>query len=111
MNTFLDTILQAQTLDDMWSSKWVLPEHREALISDDKGLKKIFKPALDEQEISAIDQAINDAIKRNGTIVLTVFSTYELKTITGTVLKLDIMRHMVKEFLRILMLKLKNMNG
>jgi hypothetical protein len=35
-------------------------------------------------------------MKSNGTIILTVYSTYELKTVTGTVLKLDVMLQMVK---------------
>jgi hypothetical protein len=81
-------------LDDMWSSKWVLPEHREALREDERSLKRITKP--DEQEVAAIDQAIHTALKKNGTIILTVYSTYELKTIIGTVLKLDVMLQMVK---------------
>jgi hypothetical protein len=83
-------------LDDMWSSKWVLPEHREALMEDNRSLKRITKPELDEQEKAAIDQAIHSAMKTNGTLILTVFSKYELKTISGTVLKFDIMLKMVK---------------
>lgn len=83
-------------LDDMWSSKWVLPEHRELLAADNRNLKRISKPELDEQEITAINEAIHNAMKSNGTIVLKVFSEHELKTISGTVLKLDVMLQMVK---------------
>jgi hypothetical protein len=83
-------------LDDMWSSKWVLPEHREALREEDRSLKRITKPDLDDQEVAAIDQAIHTALKIKGTIILTVYSKYELKIITGTVLKLDVMLKMVK---------------
>jgi hypothetical protein len=83
-------------LDDMWSSKWVLPEHREALIEDERKLKRITKPDIDDQEIAMIDQAIHNAMKSNGTVILTVFSEYKLKTITGVVLKIDSMLKMVK---------------
>jgi hypothetical protein len=83
-------------LDDMWSSKWVLPEHREALMEDERNLKRITKPDMDDQEVAAIDQAIHTALKTNGTIILTVFSKYELRTVTGTVLKLDFILKMVK---------------
>jgi hypothetical protein len=83
-------------LDDMWSSKWVLPEHREALIADDRNLKRITKPELDDQEVLLIDQIIHDAMKSNGTIILTVFDKYELRTVTGTVFKLDTIIKMVK---------------
>jgi hypothetical protein len=83
-------------LDDMWSSKWVLPEHREELIEDVRSLKRMTKPDLDEQEVAAIDQAINSATKYNKVIILTVFSKYELKTVIGAVLKLDSILKMVK---------------
>jgi hypothetical protein len=83
-------------LDDMWSSKWVLPEHREALIEDDRNLKRITKPELDDQEVLLIDQIIHDAMKSNGTITLTVFDKHELKTVTGIVFKLDTIIKMVK---------------
>jgi hypothetical protein len=83
-------------LDDMWSSKWVLPEHREALIEDERSLKRKIKPELDEQEIAAIDQAIHSAMISNGVIILKVFSKYELKTVIGTVLKFDNTLKMVK---------------
>jgi hypothetical protein len=83
-------------LDDMWSSKWVLPEHREALIEDDRNLKRITKPELDDQEVLLIDQIIHDAMISNGTITLTVFDKYEMKIVTGTVFKLDMIIKMVK---------------
>jgi hypothetical protein len=83
-------------LDDMWSSKWVLPEHREALIEDDRNLKRKIKPELDDQEVLLINQAIHDAMKSNGTITLIVFDKYELKAVTGTVFKLDTIIKMVK---------------
>jgi hypothetical protein len=38
------TLQMTKQLDDMWSSKWVLPEHREALMEDARSLKRITKP-------------------------------------------------------------------
>jgi hypothetical protein len=52
-------------LDDMWSSKRVLPEHREALVEDERSLKRITKPELDEQELLLIDQAIYGSLRQN----------------------------------------------
>lgn len=81
----------------MWeSSRMMLPEHVEQILEQNRGLKKLTKPELDEQEVATIDQAIHNALKTNGTIILTVFSEYELKTITGTVLKIDVMLRKVK---------------
>jgi hypothetical protein len=81
----------------MWeSSRMMLPEHREAILADNRSLKILMKPELDEQECTAIDQALHNALISNGTIILTVYSKYELKTVMGTVLKLDVMLKMVK---------------
>jgi hypothetical protein len=74
-------------LDDMWSSKWVLPEHREALVEDERSLKRITKPELDEQEILLIDQAIYGSLSQKRVVTLTLFDEYELETIVGTVIK------------------------
>jgi hypothetical protein len=74
-------------LDDMWSSKWVLPEHREALAKDERSLKRITKPELDEQELLLIDQAIYGSLRQKRVVTLTLFDEYELETIVGTVQK------------------------
>jgi hypothetical protein len=74
-------------LDDMWSSKWVLPEHREALIEDARSLNRKTKPDLDEQEIAMIDQAIYGSLRQNRVVALSLFNEYELVMIVGTVIK------------------------
>jgi hypothetical protein len=48
-------------LDDMCSSKWVLPVLCQTLIKDDRSLKRKTKPELDEQEILLIEKAIHNA--------------------------------------------------
>jgi hypothetical protein len=81
----------------MWeSSRMMLPEHREAILKDDRSLKLLVKPELDEQEVALIDQAIGFALRSNCTIILTVFNKYELQTITGRVLMLKGVLRMVK---------------
>jgi hypothetical protein len=75
-------------LDDMWSSKWVLPEHREALAEDERSLKRKTKPELDEQELLLIDQAIYGSLHQNRVVTLTLFDEYELITLIGTVQKI-----------------------
>ncbi|QGQ95890.1 YolD-like family protein [Paenibacillus psychroresistens] len=81
----------------MWeSSRMMLPEHREEILKQNKAIKKLIKPVLDEQEVAVINQAIESAIKTNATIILTVFGKYELRNISGIVLKLDLMLQMVK---------------
>jgi hypothetical protein len=74
-------------LDDMWSSKWVLPEHREALVEDERSLKRRTKTELDEQELLLIDQAIYGSLRQKRVVTLTLFDEYEHVTIVGTVQK------------------------
>jgi len=74
-------------LDDMWSSKWVLPEHREALIEDDRSIKRKKKPDLDEQEVTIVNQAIYGSLEQRRVVTLTIFNEYQDKTIVGTVIK------------------------
>jgi hypothetical protein len=83
-------------LDDMWSSKWVLPEHREALIENDRSLLQKMEPELDEQEVAEINQAIYSAKETDRPIILTVFGKYKLNTIVGTVFKMDHNFKMIK---------------
>lgn len=81
----------------MWeSSRMMLPEHREAILADNRTLKKLIKPELDDQQIAIIDQALHSAFKSKRTIILTVFGVYKLKIIIGVVLMLDPMLRMVK---------------
>jgi hypothetical protein len=81
----------------MWeSSRMMLLEHREAILKDNRSIKALVKPELDEQEVALIDQVIVFALRSNCYISLTVFSKYELKTITGTVLMLKGELRMVK---------------
>jgi hypothetical protein len=68
----------------MWSSsRMILPEHREEVLKQNRGLKKLIKPVLDDQEVAEIDQDIHSAMKTNGIIILTVFSEYELRRSQG----------------------------
>jgi hypothetical protein len=75
----------------MWSSsRMMLPEHVEQILEQNRGLKKLTKPELDEQEIVTIDQAIYGSMKQNRVVTLTTFNEYEHKTIIGIVQKIVI---------------------
>jgi hypothetical protein len=72
----------------MWSSsRMMLPEHVDQILIQNKGIKKLAKPELDEQEISMIDQAIYGLLRQKRGVTLTLFNEYELETIVGTVIK------------------------
>jgi hypothetical protein len=86
-------------LDDMWSSKWVLPEHREALLEDGRSLKRITKPDLDDQEVATIEQAIYGSLKLKRVVTFIVFNEWGHETIVGTVIKVVVGIKQVKVLL------------
>lgn len=72
----------------MWtSSRMMLPEHVEQILEQNRGLKKLTKPELDEQEIAIIDQDIYGSMKQNRVVTLTIFDEYKHETIVGIVQK------------------------
>jgi hypothetical protein len=75
----------------MWSSsRMMLPEHVEQILIQNKGIKRLTKPNLDEQEILLIDQAIYGSLRQKRVVTLTLFDEYELVKIVGTVQKVVI---------------------
>jgi hypothetical protein len=65
----------------------MLPEHVEQILEQNRGLKKLTKPELDEQEIAIIDHAIYGSMKQNRVVTLTTFNEYKHQTIVGIVQK------------------------
>jgi hypothetical protein len=62
----------------MWSSsRMMLPEHVEAILEQNRGIKKLTKPELDEHEIAMIDQAIYGSMKQKRLVTLTMYDEYE----------------------------------
>jgi hypothetical protein len=62
----------------MWSSSSMrLPEHVLQILEQNKEIKKLTKPELDEQEIVTIDQAIYGSMKQNRVVTLTTFNEYK----------------------------------
>ena len=73
----------------MWSTKWILPEHREALIEEDRHLNDFAKPTLDEQEIQIVDAVIRGSLHTKGQVKLWVYDTNKYRIVTGTVERID----------------------
>jgi hypothetical protein len=73
----------------MWSSsRMMLPEHVEQILIQNKGIKKLIKPELDEQNVLLIDQAIYGSLKQNRVVTLTIFDVWGHETVVGTVIKI-----------------------
>jgi hypothetical protein len=83
-------------LDDMWSSKWVLPEHREALIEDDRNLERKTKPELNDQEIQLLIELISGSLKYKHILTLTLYGDFQPETIIGTVISEESLKRKIK---------------
>lgn len=79
----------SKQLDDMWSSKWVQPEPREALIKDNRSLKTQLRSVIDIQEGILINQTIFASLNQNRAASFTVLDKWKHETIIGTVINVD----------------------
>ncbi|HEX7056003.1 MAG TPA: YolD-like family protein [Bacilli bacterium] len=71
------------------SSRMILPEHREAYISQQLHINKEIRPELDPDEIATFSRLIAESLETGLTIRLTLFAEYGKKTITGKASKID----------------------
>lgn len=81
----------------MWeSSRMMLPEHKEAILRDNKAVFKQHKPSLHEEELEIISRVIQESYMREQTITLVLFDEYENIHRTGIVTKIDRHKRTVK---------------
>jgi hypothetical protein len=76
----------------LWSSKFVLPEHREAMQQQDKNNRKQVLPVLDEQAQVGIDRLVWLSFDTKTVITLRVFGKFEDRLVSGVVVRID--RHL-----------------
>ncbi|MDB5052923.1 MAG: YolD-like protein [Bacilli bacterium] len=81
-------------LDDMWTTKFLLPEHKVEIIEQEKELQRISRPTLDEQEVEIINEVIGRSVHSDCTIILTLYDVYQHRTLTGHVARID---HQLKQ--------------
>ncbi|WP_082926719.1 YolD-like family protein [Paenibacillus tuaregi] len=74
---------------NLWSSKFILPEHREAMIAYDRESRRKIKPNLDEQEKTAIEQQLHASFYSRTPICLKVFGDYEDRYVQGVVIHME----------------------
>jgi hypothetical protein len=80
---------------DFFTSKFILPEHRRALIDYQHEAKRKQRNEVDEQVLSELSQKISDAMCNQFEVTITVFDPFEDVKVTGYIQKLDpIMRRL-----------------
>ncbi|QLG39965.1 MULTISPECIES: YolD-like family protein [unclassified Paenibacillus] len=70
-------------------SRIILPEHREAYLNEMKEQERRGKPALDEQEMQLIEEAILESYQECRSVTLTVFNPFDDEIMRGVVTSID----------------------
>ncbi|GIP08221.1 hypothetical protein J1TS5_03910 [Paenibacillus macerans] len=63
--------------DGLWSTKFILQEHREAKVRQELEERRKLRPNLDDQEIEQIERAIAEAFREHRRITIRVWGEYE----------------------------------
>jgi hypothetical protein len=83
------TQMSTKKLENMWTTKFLLPEHKVEIIEQEKELQRISRPTLDEQEVEIINEVIGRSVHTGCTIILTLYGVYQRRTLTGHVARID----------------------
>lgn len=77
----------------MWeSSRILLPEHREAYLSQRRQANRHLQPELDEQRLDELSNEVTAAIRRQSRVKIFVYDPYENKSFTGRIRTMDPIR-------------------
>lgn len=69
--------------DGLWSTKFILPEHGEALKWEKKEKSRKQRQVLDDQEVEQIEQVIAEAFREHRRVTVRVFGEYEDVELSG----------------------------
>lgn len=71
--------------DKRWEQKFILPEHREALLHRKIVTEKIEKPVLDEYQLEEIARVICEAMENNAAMTISFYRNGFIEDVTGHV--------------------------
>lgn len=78
------------------SSRFMLPEHREALREKDKNKQRKEPPVLDEQALAEISENIKYAQAENLMVTVYMFDPFEVKYTRGRIDYVDLLQKRMK---------------
>jgi hypothetical protein len=78
------------------SSRMMLPEHREAILEQNRSLKKRARPEMDEQAQEEIVQAIGVSMWLSLPMTFVLYDEVADYEFTGIAVKIDTLNRMVK---------------
>ncbi|MFB5268201.1 YolD-like family protein [Paenibacillus enshidis] len=71
------------------SSRFILPEFKEAYLANMKEQERRGKPVLDDQEVQLIEKALIESYNRRTPVTVTVFNPFDDEVLTGIVTALN----------------------
>lgn len=80
-------------------SRFILPEHREALLEQQHERKRQQRPVIDEQEWEQIGSQLQQAMLDSATVTLDMYDPFEVCQLTGEVIDIDILNRRVRMLL------------
>ncbi|OAB33855.1 YolD-like family protein [Paenibacillus glacialis] len=71
------------------SSRFIIPQHREAALRQAREISRREKPLLDEQEIHRIERVLIDSYNRRTFITITLFDPFDDVQMKGLVIVIN----------------------
>jgi len=78
------------------SSRFIIPQHREAAVRQAQEINRRIKPNLDEQQWEAVEHALSESIREHVPVTIHVFGAFENREVTGMVTRVDTYAKQVK---------------
>lgn len=80
----------------LWESKFIMPEHREAIKQRGREEGRRQRKTLDPQEMELIERALAESYREHRTITVRLFGEYEYRELTGIVTAVQTYRKEIK---------------
>ncbi|MMZ62241.1 YolD-like protein [compost metagenome] len=72
--------------DGLWETKFILPEHREAIKVHLMEDRRKDRPMLDDQELEQIQQRLAESYGQHQQITVLIWDEYEDREVTGIII-------------------------
>jgi len=71
------------------SSRFIIPQHREAAVKQAQEIHRRTKPTLDEHQWEMVNHALSESIREHVPVTLQVFSAFENREVIGMVTRVN----------------------
>lgn len=78
------------------SSRFIIPQHREAAVKQAQEINRRTKPTLDEQQWEMVNLALSESIREHVPVTLQVFYPFENREVIGMVTRVNMYLKEVK---------------